>query len=598
MSLVSPGEDLRPDPSPAGADPWVEASHVAALCAVDPQGLHGALVRAPAGPARDAWLGMLRQLMGPEIPWLRSPAQPTEDSLLGGLDLASTLASGRPCFAPGLLARADGGGLVLPMAERLSGAAAALLGQVLDTATLTLAREGVVANQPVGIFAIALDEGLEDEYPPPALREVLGLHLDLQGVRPPRGEHYSLSHEQILAARRSLPLVRDADDLLPTLANLAACLGVRSLRALLYAARVARASAALDGRTTTDTRDLGSAVRCVLAPRATQLPQLENAQASEPAPPPPPPPDVGDDSPAPADTDARLPDDVVLAAVASALGPEVLSSLAASLGRAARRGAGGRAGERMRSGTRGRPLPSRQSPPRRGERLDLVASLKAAAPWQTQRRQDAAIRGDIRPCQLRKDDLRTRRYRQQMRTTTLFVVDASGSAALHRLAEAKGAVELLLAECYVRRDEVALIAFRGKVSELLLPPTRSLVRARRCLAALPGGGGTPLAAAIESAGRLAMDIRRRGNTPLVVFFTDGRANIGLDGAQGREPGESDALKTARHFAALGARALLIDTSQRPSPRAADLATALAADYLPLPHADAGRLAASVARHTH
>ena len=596
MSLVPAGAHTRPDSLASSPDLWAEACHVAALCAVDPRGLRGVLVRASAGPARDAWLDLLRQLLGPETPWLRGPAQPNEDSLLGGLDLATTLATGRPSFAQGLLARAAGGGLVIPMAERLSGAAAALLGQVFDTGTLALAREGLMSTESVGICLIALDEGLEDEHPPPALREALGLHLDLHALRPQTAGFVPVSRAQVLAAQRCLSSVRDADDLLPLLANLAACLGVRSLRALLYAARVARASAAIEGRTTTNGRDVEIAVRWVLGPRATQLPQSEDPRACE-APPPPPPADAAEDSPGAAEDNARLPDDVVLAAVASALGPEVLSSLAASLGRTARRGAGGRAGERMRAGTRGRPLPSRQSPPRRGERLDLIASLKAAAPWQTQRRRDAAARGDIRPCQLRKDDLRTRRFRQQMRTTTLFVVDASGSSALHRLAEAKGAVELLLAECYVRRDEVALIAFRGKASELLLPPTRSLVRARRCLAALPGGGGTPLAAAIDSAGRLAVDIRRRGNTPLVVFFTDGRANIGLDGVQGREAGDSDALKTARQFSMLGAKSLLIDTSPRPSPRAAELATALAADYLPLPHADAGRLAASVARHT-
>lgn len=591
------GGETQPDALTRDSDPWVQACHVAALCAVDPRGLRGVLVRAPAGPARDAWLSLLRQLMGPETPWLRSPAQPTEDSLLGGLDLASTLASGRPCFAQGLLARADGGTVVFPMAERLSGAAAALLGQVLDTRTLALAREGVASTQSVEICGIALDEGLEDEHPPPALREVLGLHLDLHDLAPQNANSVPFSRARVLAAQRDLPDVRDAGDLLPMLANLSACLGVHSLRALLYAARVARASAALGGRITTDACDLELAVRWVLAPRATQLPQSKDTQACESPPPPQPPADITEESSANTDDNARLPDDVVLAAVASALGPEVLSSLAASLGRTVRRGTGGRAGERTRSGTRGRPLPSRQSPPRRGERLDLIASLKAAAPWQTQRRMEAAGRNDSRPCQLRKDDLRTRRFRQQMRTTTLFVVDASGSSALHRLAEAKGAVELLLAECYVRRDEVALIAFRGKVSDLLLPPTRSLVRARRCLAALPGGGGTPLAAAIDSAGRLAVEIRRRGNTPLVVFFTDGRANIGLDGAQGREAGDSDALKTARHFALLGAKSLLIDTSPRPSARAAELATALAADYLPLPHADAGRLAASVTRHT-
>ena len=114
-------------------------------------------------------------------------------------------------------------------------------------------------------------------------------------------------------------------------------------------------------------------------------------------------------------------------------------------------------------------------------------------------------------------------------TTTIFVVDASGSAALHRLAEAKGAVELLLADCYIRRDQVALIAFRGSAAELLLPPTRSLARAKRSLAGLPGGGGTPLAAGLDAAFALSDSIRRKGQTPTVIVLTDGRANIARDG---------------------------------------------------------------------
>jgi magnesium chelatase subunit D len=125
--------------------------------------------------------------------------------------------------------------------------------------------------------------------------------------------------------------------------------------------------------------------------------------------------------------------------------------------------------------------------PRSGARLDLMATLRTAAPWQRLR---GPAPGGAR-LRVQADDFRVVRFRQRAQSVTVFVVDASGSAALYRLAEAKGAVELLLADCYVRRDEVAMIAFRGDMAELLLPPTRSLVRAKRSLSALPGGGGTP-----------------------------------------------------------------------------------------------------------
>ena len=190
---------------------------------------------------------------------------------------------------------------------------------------------------------------------------------------------------------------------------------------------------------------------------------------------------------------------------------------------------------------------------------------------------------------MRPDDFHVTRLRHKRETTTVFAVDASGSAALQRLAEAKGAVELLLADCYVRRDKVAVIAFRGRGAELLLPPTRSLVRAKRALAGLPGGGGTPLAAALDASAALIDAAQRRGDTPVLVLLTDGRANVALDGTGGRVRAEADALAAAARLAALGAALLLIDTSAQPQPAAARLAAAMRATYLPLPQAGAAAL---------
>jgi magnesium chelatase subunit D len=220
--------------------------------------------------------------------------------------------------------------------------------------------------------------------------------------------------------------------------------------------------------------------------------------------------------------------------------------------------------------------------------------MHAAAPWQRIRNAAlGAARGPRPPLQVRRQDLRIHRYQQRARTVAIFVVDASGSSALHRLAEAKGAVETFLADCYVRREEVALIAFRGKSAELLLPPTRSLARAKRCLAGLPGGGTTPLAAALKATTLLADSIQRRGDTVLAVLLTDGRGNVALDGSPNSATAQSETRLLARHLKSTGLRTLLIDTSPRPRLPAEELATDLGATYLAMPHAGAVSLARSV-----
>jgi magnesium chelatase subunit D len=140
---------------------------------------------------------------------------------------------------------------------------------------------------------------------------------------------------------------------------------------------------------------------------------------------------------------------------------------------------------------------------------------------------------------------------------------------------------------------VAVLAFRGDGCELLLPPTRSLARAKRSLAALPGGGGTPLAAGIDAARELAAQIARLGETPVVVMLTDGRANVARDGGHGRARATEDALQAADAFRLAGLSALLIDTSAQPGDASRQMAERMGATCVPLPHAGATGLSQAV-----
>jgi magnesium chelatase subunit D len=546
-----------------------DASTAAALLAIDPS--LGLSLRVAPGPARDAFLAAVRSALPPGAPMRKIPAGVTDDRLLGGLDLAATLGTGRRVAESGLLAQADGGMVVIAMAERLDPGIAARLTAVMDAGEVAAERDGLSHRTPTQFGVIALDEGIDDA-PPAALLDRLAFQLasDAEPAEP-------VPQDTIDAARRALTGVRQAPDSIEALVTACAQLGIASLRAPMLALRAARAAAALAGRDTVNEQDLQCAARLVLAPRATQIP------GDLPEPPPPPPPDC-DSEQNQEDQSGRLADRV-LEAASCALPADLLAGLAR--GAAMRARAGGAAGALRRNANRGRTIGTRLGTPSAGARLHLLATLRAAAPWQKVR---GAPPGRIA---VRKADFRLRRFQQSTRTTTIFVVDASGSAAIARLAEAKGAVERLLAECYVRRDRVALLSMRGNGAEILLPPTSSLARAKRSLAAMPGGGGTPLAAGFAAAMALADGVKRGGQTPVAVFMTDGRPNIALNGAPGRPAAEADALATAKAWRATGHAALFVDMAVRPHPFARALAAAASATYLPLPQGNAAALQSAV-----
>ena len=112
------------------------------------------------------------------------------------------------------------------------------------------------------------------------------------------------------------------------------------------------------------------------------------------------------------------------------------------------------------------------------------------------------------------------------------------------------------------------------------------MQTKKRLAALPGGGGTPLAAGLAAALEQADQARSRGMSPVIALLTDGRANVTLEGTPGRAQAAEDAAAMARRIHAAGHDALVIDVGQRPSPDLRALSATLDGPYLPLPRADA------------
>ena len=558
----------------AGEERWQRVNLALACFALDPAALGGIWLRARVGPVRDRVQDALyAALQGHTIRRLHPGV--SDDALFGGVDLSATLAEGRVVRTRGLLGHPSV--LVMPMAERVKPGLAARLAAALDRRT--------------GLSLIALDEGAEpEETLSSALADRLAIHLDLAEQGLTDSPDLALDADALTEARALLPRVSVPDTAIAELAEVAARLGIGSLRAPLQALAVARASAALSGENRVESADLMIAVELVLAPRATQIPEArENTPEPEPDQPEPP---ETEDQPQPETDDDRIdlpPAEMLLEAAKAMLPPDLLARLAAGRAVRASQSASG-SGAAKKGNHRGRPLPSRAGRPSGEARVDLVATLRAAAPWQPMRRK---LSDDHDRLHIRMSDIRLRQFEETSDRAIIFVVDASGSAALARLGEAKGAIELLLGEAYARRDHVALVAFRGEGAEVLLPPTRSLVQTKRRLSQLPGGGGTPLAAGLRAALELALLAQGKGMTPSVALLTDGRANVDLSGAANRTQAADDAAAMARAIRARGWPGIVIDTGMRPTASLGSLAREMGAPYLPLPRADARALSAAI-----
>ncbi|MDT4898707.1 MAG: magnesium chelatase subunit [Acidobacteriota bacterium] len=569
------------------------------------------------------------------VPVVELPLGATEDRVCGTVNIERALKEGVKAFEAGLLARANRGFLYIDEVNLLEDHLIDLLLDVSATGRNVVEREGISLEHPSRFVLVGSGNPEEGELRPQLL-DRFGLHVEVKTATdldervmiveqreaferdPAQFLAHSASEQESLRrrlarARKKLPEVELARELLRHIAELCQQLKIDGHRGELTIARAARALAAFEGRKAVSAEDVRRVATMALRHRLRRdpleqtgssaridqqldklLPQsgdaeetkgMDNAhEEDEPAPSSTPRGSGGNGAggrsrpgrnvegvkndeakrDAPPALDAELPERSL-----DAVGRTERKQTALPQSRQSR----AKAHPNSENARRGRYV--RASPNRTfGAKLALDATLRAAAGagdggWGLGVRKDnpALNPQPLTPIPLHA--LRYKRFKQKAGTLFIFAVDTSGSMALNRIAQAKGALVRLLQQSYIKRDRVALVSFRGQEADVMLRPSGSAMLAKRILDSLSIGGATPIAAGLASALEIARSVRRESTERIVLLlFTDGRANVSLridgslrgDARQREIESELERIGAALHQ--LGVTTIVVDTRNR------------------------------------
>jgi magnesium chelatase subunit D len=487
------------------------------LAAID--GRLSVLLRGDKGAGKSTTARALTPLLAPDSPFVNLPLGATEDRLLGGLDLDLAL-QGESVLKPGLLSQAHGGVVYVDEVNLLPDHLADSLLDVAAGGVMFLEREGFSQSQECK-FLLLGSMNPEEGNLRPQLLDRFALVADVHASREVAERRCVLERrlqfdanpqtfvqawheeqadlcERLSAARQNVGSVVVPDAIFDLISETVLAHNVSSLRADLAILRASIAHAALDGCDAVREEHVHAVLPLALTHRAKPTPP--NRPPNPPTP----------------------------------------------------------------------PAPQANEPIPEAERV--FASKPMPAPRvEVNHRQEqprgpvAAIRRDAQPAELdvrttltsaltrtgqatpAREDFHGKVREPSVKTRFLFVVDSSGShAARDRMRMVKGAVIGLLEASSRRRDEIALIAFRGPSARLVIEPTRSAEDVRQALEYLPTGGRTPLAHGLELASQHITP------STVLVLLTDGRANV----ATATDDPWADALHAAQ---VVRCPALVIDT---------------------------------------
>ncbi|MGV0625490.1 magnesium chelatase subunit D family protein [Mycolicibacter minnesotensis] len=545
------------------------------------------------------------------------PVGATEDRVVGSIHLERALRAGSVDFEPGLLARANRGILYVDEVNLLADHLVDLLLDAAAMGRLTVERDSVSVTHAARFVIVGTMNPEEGELRPQLL-DRFGLTVEVAAPRDPvlRAEAvrrrlafdadpeafaatYAAAQDRlrtrIAAAGELLPQVRLTDSALVKISEICAALDVDGLRGDIVCARTAIAHAAWQGRDEVTLEDLRVAARLALPHRRrrkpfdapgideTELdellppdagPEPEPDPDSDPDPDPDGPPPDGGLAPAPSQgepTPSQQPGSTSTAGTDAPFKARLFSVAGVGAGRAGRR-------SRARTSS-GRRVGATASGDSGG--LHLFETLRAAAPHQGAR---GRTHGRMI---LTAGDLRRAVREGREANLVLFVVDTSGSmAAADRMRHVKTAILSLLLDAYRRRDRVAVVTFRDRAAEVVLPATGSVEIAAVRLEELPAGGRTPLAEGLLEAAELIRRERLRDPAcrPLLVALTDGRATAGPDPVE-------RSLQAADQLARQGVSGVVVDceNGRMRLGLARDLAERLRAEYVRLPQVSAEAL---------
>lgn len=593
-------------------------------------------------------------------PFVQVPLNVMEDRLIGSADLEESVKTGKSVFSPGLLAKAHRGVLYVDDINLLDEETANILLNVVNDGYVLVEREGISLKYPCKPLLIATFNPDEGELRDHLLDRIAvslsadAVQLDLEerveavdsvlnfSPSGPQGSdkaaqtlEEAISNEEdlktaIVFAREYIRDLKLAPSQIQYLCEEAIRAGCQGHRAEIFASEVARASAALEGRQITS-EDLRLAVKLAIAPRGTFINTPMDEDEMMPPPPPPPPPQMDEqnqdqdnddedeqedpEEPEDEEDDDRedeapdvpdVPQEFMFDVDATPMDPDLIDFTSRE-----RSGKGGGRGL-IFSQDRGRYIKP-MLPKGKVVRLAVDATLRASAPYQKSRRtRSIGTKQEGRGVFLEQSDVRIKKMARKAGSLIIFVVDASGSMALNRMNAAKGAAMSLLTEAYQSRDQIALIPFQGDFADVLLPPTKSIAMAKKRLEAMPCGGGSPLAHALQTAMLTGLNSQKSGDVGkvVVVCISDGRANVPLCISQGEEfdpeadedskdgkPSrgylKEEVMACAKQMAALpGFNLLCIDTENKfiSTGIAKDIANAAGGKYHQISKADGNAIA--------